>query len=263
MKEKRLKYSVCIDAVFMHEKISFAEAAKKVASAGYDAVEFWSWWDKDIPQMRVCLEESGLDTAAFCTKFINPGDASLRESYLEGLKESLEVAKQLKCRTLIAQAGWEFDSFPKEITRAQHRAALIEVMKRAGELAASQDVTIVIEPLNLLVNHPGYHLSASEDAFGLLEKIDCPNVKILFDIYHQQITEGNLIANITTNIANIGHFHAAANPGRGEITEGEICYPNVLRAIAEKDYDGYVGLEYMVEKDPLPGLLRTKESILI
>ncbi|MDO4344251.1 MAG: TIM barrel protein [Eubacteriales bacterium] len=263
MKGKKLKYTVCIDAVFMHQKISFADAMRKAAKAGYEAVEFWSWWDKDLGQIKKCMEETGLQTAAFCTKFVNPGDASLREDYLQGLRESLGAAKELGCPALIAQAGWEFDSFPKGITRAQHRVSLIETMKRAGEMAAAENVTLVIEPLNLLVDHPGYHLALSEDAFDLLERIDCPNVKLLFDIYHQQITEGNLIRTITAHIKEIGHFHAAGNPGRGEITEGEINYPGVLKAIAECGYTGYVGLEYMTEKDPVPGLERTADEILI
>lgn len=263
MKGKKLKYSVCIDAVFMHEKITFTETMKKAAGAGFEAVEFWSWWDKDIGQIRRCMDETGLKTAAFCTRFVNPGDASLREEYLKGIEESIAAAKQLDCSTLIAQAGWEFDSFSKGITRAQHRSSLIETMKRAGEMAALRDVNLVIEPLNLLVNHPGYHLSASDDAFDLVSKIDSPNVKILFDIYHQQITEGNLISNICSNIDQIGHFHAAGNPGRGELSEGEIHYPNVLKSIAECGYEGYIGLEYMTGADPVPGLKHAVSDILI
>ncbi|MDO5540759.1 MAG: TIM barrel protein [Eubacteriales bacterium] len=263
MKEKKLKYSICIDAVFMHEKISFAEAMKKVADLGFEAVEFWSWWDKDIVQIRKCMDKTGLKIAAFCTKFINPGEEFLREEYLKGVRESIAAARRLNCNTLIAQAGWEFDSFSKGITKAKHRESLIETMKRAGELAVSENVNLVIEPLNLLVNHPGYHLSTSEDAFNLVSQIDCPNVKILFDIYHQQITEGNLIRNIIPNIEKIGHFHAAGNPGRGELAEGEIHYPNVLKSIAKCGYKGYIGLEYMTAEDPVPGLERAVRDILV
>jgi len=90
-------------------------------------------------------------------------------------------------------------------------------------------------------------LSSSWDAFGLVGEIGSPNVKILFDIYHQQITEGNLISNITEHIDRIGHFHAAGNPGRTEITKGEICYRNVFTAIKEAGYEGYIGLEYMTQ----------------
>ena len=101
-------------------------------------------------------------------------------------------------------------------------------MRKAAEIVEKENMNLVIEPLNLLVNHPGYHLSTSEDSFDVIDKIGSDNVKILFDIYHQQITEGNLIQNITENINKIGHFHAAGNPGRNEITKGEIAIGDMV-----------------------------------
>lgn len=257
-----MKYSVCIDAVFMNQG-SIADNMKKVKEAGYQATEFWSWWDKDIETIKEKQQELNLEVATFCTKFINPGDISLQQNYLEGLKESIEIAKTLSCNTLIAQAGWEFDSFAKEITRKQHRETLIDTMKKAGELVEKADMTLVIEPLNQLVNHPGYHLSTSLDAFDLIDRISNKNVKILFDIYHQQITEGNLIMNIKENIDKIGHFHAAGNPGRNEITKGEINYKHVFEAIKESGYQNYIGLEYMTKEDPKKGLVEARNTVLV
>jgi len=257
-----MNYSVCIDAVFMN-KGGYTDAMKKVKDAGYKAVEFWTWWDKDMAAFKKAREALELDVATFCTKFINPGDISLQKDYLEGLKESIEVAKSLACPSLIAQAGWEFDSFKNEITRKEHRKAFLDTMCKAGEIIKDADMTLVIEPLNLLVNHPGYHLSTSEDAFDVIDKIGNPNVKILFDIYHQQITEGNLIMNITENIDKIGHFHAAGNPGRNEITKGEINYRHVFEAIKALGYEKYIGLEYMTEEDPVPGLVEAKTKVLV
>ncbi|SCP98528.1 hydroxypyruvate isomerase family protein [Anaerobium acetethylicum] len=257
-----MKYSVCIDAVFMN-KGSFADAMKKVKEAGYQAIEFWTWWDKDIEEIQRLQKELGLEVATFCTKFVNPGDKEFQEEYLQGLKESIVVMKKLNCSTLIAQAGWEFDSFSKEITKKQHRETFLDTMRKAAEMAEKEKITLVIEPLNLLVNHPGYHLSTSEDAFDVIDRIGSSNVKILFDIYHQQITEGNLIQNITGNINKIGHFHAAGNPGRNEITKGEINYRNVFEAIGRTGYEGYIGLEYMTDDNPVAGLIEAKNKILI
>ena len=136
-------------------------------------------------------------------------------------------------------------------------------MKKAGEIVARENITLVIEPLNQLVNHPGYHLSTSDDSFEVIERIDNPYVKILFDIYHQQITEGNLLVNISENIKQIGHFHAAGNPGRNEITKGEINYQHVFQTIKDLGYEGYIGLEYMVPGDPDEGLRETHENVLV
>ncbi len=257
-----MKYSVCIDALYLG-KAEVGDSMERVKKAGYDAIEFWSWWDKDISLIERKKDELGMEVAAFCTKFVNPGDADLQQEYLEGLKESVEVAKKLKCDTLIAQAGWEFDSFPKGITHKQHRRNFIDTMKRAGEIVEKENVTLVIEPLNLIVNHPGYHLSTSEDSFDVIERIGNPCVKVLFDIYHQQITEGNLIQNITENISRIGHFHAAGNPGRHEITKGEINYQYIFQSIKELGYEGYIGLEYMTPGDPDKGLKEAQERILV
>lgn len=257
-----LKYSVCVDAVFMG-KCSFADSMKAVKDAGYDAIEFWAWWDKDVNAIARAQELLGLDVGTFCTKFVNPGDKELQADYLQGLKESIAVAKQLSCKTLIAQAGWEFDSFPKEITRKEHRKAFLDTMRQAAELMEKEQMTLVIEPLNNLVNHPGYHLSASEDAFDVIDRIGSSRVKILFDIYHQQITEGNLMMNITENINKIGHFHAAGNPGRNEITKGEINYTHVFECIDGLGYDGYIGLEYMPEDDVVSGLVEARQKVLV
>ena len=143
------------------------------------------------------------------------------------------------------------------------RVALLDIMRRAAEFVEKEGITLVIEPLNTKVNHPGYHLSTSEDSFDLIDRIGSKQVKILFDIYHQQITEGDLIRNITENIDKIGHFHAAGNPGRNEITKGEIAYRHVFEAIKALGYDRYVGLEYMVDCDPLPGLIEARETVLV
>ncbi|MBS6196518.1 MAG: TIM barrel protein [Clostridiales bacterium] len=258
----KMKYSVCVDAVF-ENKGTFTEAMKKIKETGYNAVEFWSWWDKDVCEISRAQQELELEIAAFCTKFVNPGDQSLQEQYLEGLAQSIETAKELECGTLITQAGWNFESALRGITEKEHRSSLLETMKRGAELVEKADMTLVVEPLNLLVNHPGYHLSTSEDAFDVIDRIGSPKVKVLFDIYHQQITEGNLIANITENIGKIGHFHAAGNPGRTEITKGEIHYKHVFEEISRLGYDGYIGLEYMTKEDPVSELVRAKKEVLV
>lgn len=196
-------------------------------------------------------------------EFMVPDPMYLQREYLEALKESMEMAKKLECPTLITQASYDSDSERKGITRGEHRKALLDTMRKAGEILEKSDITLVVEPLNILVDHPGYHLITCEDASALIDQIKSPNVKLLFDIYHQQITEGNLIRNITENIDKIGHFHAAGQPGRTELTQGEIHYRHVFEAIRELGYDRYVGLEYMTAKDPVPGLVKTREEILV
>ena len=105
-------------------------------------------------------------------------------------------------------------------------------------------ITLLVEPLNELIDHQGYYLVKSAEAFDIIKQVASPNIKILFDIYHQQISEGNVINNILANMEYIGHFHAAGNPGRNELQRGEINYPPLFAAIKQSNFSGYVGLEY-------------------
>ena len=110
------------------------------------------------------------------------------------------------------------------------------------------------------MDHPGYYLSSSEEAFSIVKEVDSENIKVLFDIYHQQITEGDIIRSICKNIDLIGHFHAAGNPGRHELDSGELNYPNIFRQIQESGYTGFMGLEYFPVRPVGYGLKKLLEE---
>ncbi|TWU46200.1 Hydroxypyruvate isomerase [Rubripirellula tenax] len=240
--------SVCIDAVF--GTISSVEAIDQVAAAGIKAFEFWGWWDKDLDAIEAARDRHGMQIAACCTKFISLVDPATRDDYLAGLAESIRVAKRLKCPTLISQVG---DFRPGVDRRAQHDCLVIG-LRQASKLLADSGVTLVIEPLNELIDHRGYFLVRSDEAFEVIDQVESEHVKVVFDIYHQQISEGHVITNLRNNIDKIGHFHAAGNPGRNELTRGELNYPQIFSAIGETNYGGYVGLEYWPTKDAVTGL---------
>lgn len=243
-----LRPSVCIDAVLAN--LPCDDALRIVADAGIDAFEFWCWWEKDLAELQAARDRHQLKIAAFCTKFISLVDPAARAEYLAGLKESIATAKQLDCPTLISQVG----DFRPGVPRAEQHASLVDGLKEAAPTLEDAGVTLVFEPLNELVDHAGYYLIRSDEAFEIVDEVGSPRVKVVFDIYHQQISEGHLIRNITANIDKIAHFHAAGNPGRHELTVGEIHYPSVFEAIQETDYEGYVGLEYWPVKEPEAGL---------
>ena len=120
----------------------------------------------------------------------------------------------------------------------------MEGLREVAPLLEKAELTLVIEPLNERVNHPGYYLVQSDEAFQIIDEVNSDNIKVVFDIYHQQISEGDLIENIRSNIDKIGHFHAAGNPGRHELQKGEIAYPYIFEQIRKAGFAGYVGLEY-------------------
>ena len=177
-------------------------------------------------------------------------DASVRDAYLRGLRESIATAQRLGTQVLISQVG----DYVQGLERQRQHDSLVEGLKAAAPLLEDSQITLVIEPLNELVDHGGYYLVRSEEAFEIIDEVDSPNVRVVFDIYHQQISEGHLIHNLTRHIDKIGHFHAAGNPGRNELSVGEINYPQIIEAIEATDYDGFFGLEYWPTRSALDGL---------
>ena len=243
-----LRISCCIEMVL--RDLPPAERIRAVADAGVDAVEFWGWEGKDLDALEAALKDAGLPLAAFCTPGGMMVDASRREEFVAGVKETIPVAERLGCRTLIATTGQELEGVP----RADQHAAVVAALKAAAPLLEDHGIVLTLEPLNVLVDHAGYYLVASAEGFQIVDEVGSPNVKLLYDIYHQQISEGNLIPTLRAHWQQIGHFHAADHPGRHEPGTGEINYRNVFAAIHALEYDGYVGMEYRPTKDDLETL---------
>lgn len=195
-------------------------------------------------------DETGIEAIGMCTKMIPLNDPACREDFLQGLRESVEEARKLNCPMLIAQVGNDNGN-----PRSQQHESIVEGLRACAPILEEAGITLVIEPLNVLVDHVGYYLSTSGEGAEIIRKVNSPNVKLLFDVYHQQVSEGNLIANLTKCIDVIGHVHIAGVPGRHEpFSDNEINYPAVLTALEKLGYTGYVGLEYFPVEDRAEGI---------
>lgn len=232
-----LKFSPCLDIFF--KNLPFEERIAKTASLGYKQFEFWTWWDKDPDTIKKSADVHGMKVAAFCTKFVSLVNPSVRKEYLTGLQETLKVAKKLNSDVIISQVGNELEG----VSRNKQRQSLIEGLKASAEMMEKSDQILAIEPLNFLYDHKGYYLSRTDEAAGIIDAVGSEKIKILFDVYHQQISEGNLINNIRDNFGRIGHLHIADHPGRHEIGTGEINYPVLLHEIDNLGYTGHIGIE--------------------
>jgi hydroxypyruvate isomerase len=234
-----VKLSVCIEPLW--ENLPEAERIRRIADLGFEAFEFWRWSNKDLAAIRTAMDVTGLPLAAMT---FEPGHRLIGRGALEALREgmqrSIAAAKALSCSTLIVTAGNTLDDESSETSRRR----VVRHLQALAPLAEDHGLTLVLEPLNTLVNHHGYWLTRMSEAVDIVREVDSPAVRVLMDLYHQQITEGNLIANLTVYIADIGHFHAAGVPGRHELVGGELDYSGIFRAIDAAGYDGYVGLEY-------------------
>jgi hydroxypyruvate isomerase len=167
------------------------------------------------------------------------GDQNLREEFLAQIKESVEVAKRVNAKWMTVVPGH------KDLRQhiKYQTAHVIESLKMASEILEPHGLTMVLEPLNFR-DHPGLFLSESPQAYEICKAVSSPSCKILFDIYHQQVTEGNLIPNIESSWDEIAYFQIGDNPGRKEPTTGEINYNNVFKFIHSKGYKGLLGMEH-------------------
>jgi len=237
-----MKLSLCVNSAT--KDLARTDAMKLAKKLGYSAVEFWEGKDFDFDAYKATLDETGLTLACmgFATGLVDP---ATRPQFLESVKNSLATAKALGAKAIIATTGQALEG----VSREKQHQSIVDGLKEAAKIVGGSGIPLVLEPLNVLVNHAGYYLYSSIEAFEIVREVNCPEVKVLFDIYHQQISEGQLIANITNNIDLIGHFHVAGNPGRGEPYLGEINYKEVFAAIDAAGYKGYAGLEFWPKGD--------------
>jgi len=244
--------SVCIEMFW--RDLPFEQRIAKVAESGITAFEFWNWKNRDIPAIKAAMEETGLDIAALC---LNPGHTLIcrgaRAELEQGMADTSTVAHELGCKTIIATVGNTIDDETYEISRRR----VVGNLSAICHIAEDQGLTIVLEPLNTLVDHHGYWLQKMSQAVDLVKEVDSPAAKILMDLYHQQITEGNLVNNLRQYIDHIGHFHCAGVPGRHELLGGEQDYRALFAAIDDTGYTAYVGLEYRPLLDETVSLAQT------
>lgn len=236
------KFSLCIEPVLTD--YDFYDRIKIAAELGYDAVEFWDPADKDISRIARLASDNNIAVAICCVK----SAWNLRMNFptdlvVKNVQESIAIAKELGSPSLIGLSG-DVDGNDEA-----QKKTLVENLKRVSEMLEKSNVTLCMEALNSLVDHKGYYLNSSGLGFEIVNLVGCDHVKLLYDVYHMQIMEGNIIENITKNSKNIGHFHSAGVPGRNEHRNGENNYNNILKAIEKTGYDRYFGLEYWTTYD--------------
>jgi hydroxypyruvate isomerase len=168
------------------------------------------------------------------------GDPAMRDTFLADCRTSVEVAKRVDAKWMTVVMG---DLHPR-LEMDYQTAHAVGSLRRAVEIFEPHGLIMVLEPLNPWRDHPGMFLTKIPQAYMICKAVDSPSCKILFDIYHQQITEGNLIPNIDLAWDEIAYFQIGDNPGRNEPTTGEINYRNVFKHIHGKKYDGVLGMEH-------------------
>jgi hydroxypyruvate isomerase len=237
----------------------------RVAELGFEAVEIWSWHDRDIDAIEARLDDHDLALTSIAgnTEDARPEnleramtDPETRAGVVADVEESIEVADRLDCPAVIVHLGPA-----RDVPRDRAYDSVVEGLRELAPAAEAAGVTLLLEPLNHAVDHAGYFLEYSRTASEIVEAVDSPALGVLFDIYHQQITEGNIISNLRENLASIDHVHAADVPGRHEPGTGELHYPNILAALDDAGYEGYVGYEFTPATESRTALERIADLI--
>jgi hydroxypyruvate isomerase len=256
------RLSVMIGGYF-GRNVPLEEKLQRLASIHYPAAEGMDWKNKDLAAIKAQMEAAHLELAQIGGSISLTGpegsmvDPKQRPRMLEYLATAIAAAQKVGTKTLLVLSG---NALPALSLEDQHRS-IVDGMKEARKLVEPAGITLIIELLNTYVNHPGYYLNSVEKGVRVVDDVGSPNVKLLNDLYHMQIMEGNLIANMRKYIDRIGHFHVADVPGRHQPGTGEINYRNVLSAIAETDYQGYVAMEYSPTIDPLESLRQIQQMV--
>lgn len=220
-----------------------------IASEGFTAFEDNEMKNRPIEQQKQIaakMEQLNIEMGVFVAHKIYwkepnlaSGKAAWQEEFLKDIKESIEVAKRVNAKWMTVVPG----HVDLRLDNNFQTANVVETLKRACDILEPHNLTMVLEPLNFR-DHPGLFLTESPQAYQICKAVNSLSCKILFDIYHQQIQEGNLLPNIEACWDEIAYFQIGDNPGRKEPTTGEINYFNIFKYIHAKGYTGILGMEH-------------------
>ncbi len=258
------KFSVMLWTVFTD--LPFEQRLEKVAEAGYTNVElvgeYDTWTEADFKRANAKRKELGINFD--CTAGLKHGVSipEHRQPLLDELRDVLPIMEQINCPNLILLSGNRAPEMPREM---QHQCC-IDTLKAAADLV--QDKSINGEPVRLLLEtidpeeNPQYFLTQISEALEVVQVTGHPQVRLLYDLYHEQIAAGNLIEKLEKSLPHLGLVHVADVPGRHEPGTGEINYANIFRKLAELNYTGVVAMEFHPSGDPVTQLRAAREMAL-
>ncbi|MEJ8631702.1 TIM barrel protein [Sphingomonas sp. I4] len=246
--------------------LGFAPHLGSFASRGASSVEqiafaadqgFWAWEDNEYALRPVAEQEAiaralrqrnmtmGVFVASMpkwadSRPLLGGDDEAERSAFLADVRNAVEVAKRAdaKCATVVT--GF----MDRKLHPAIQQGRVIDVMRRAGDIVAPHGLTLVMEPLNTRTNHPGVFMQSIAEGYAVARGVNSPGVKVLADLYHEQIQAGNLIPTLKLCWGEIGYIQFGDNPGRNEPGSGEVNYANVCRYLKERAYTGVIGMEH-------------------
>ncbi len=243
-------------------KGTFGDKLATAARAGMQSVELVSehitWSDADAAKYMRLAQSYGLGIDALLCQhdwtkrpvtMVNPAH---REAFLQDVRDSIAWAKKLKVPQIIVMSG----NVQPNMSHEEQHASMVEGGKRAAEMAKDADLKLILEPLNSKVNHKGYFLTSAKEGLQVIKEVDNPHFRLLFDIYHEYVQNGDPIPMIKESDPYVAVFHVADAPGRHDPGTGEMKWDDIYKAIGKSGYSGYVTLEYLPQGDEVDSLIK-------
>jgi hydroxypyruvate isomerase len=257
-------YGLCIEMALT--RLPFENRLRKAADYGFKHVEMWfvdgSYKGKpealaalaDTHGVRITNTVIGAPDGSIGGGLTNPAN---REQWLGRARMTLDFTRRANIPATIVCTGNEVPG----MTDQQMMESVIEGLKPTIDLAEKAGITLLLEPLNTRYDHPGYWLSSSDRGADICRRLKSARLRLLFDCYHMQVMEGDLLKHIEGNLDVIGHFHSAGVPGRNELFKGETSYPFLIGGIERLGYQGIFGLEYQPTLDDETSLRQTLKHL--
>jgi 2-dehydrotetronate isomerase len=250
-----LRFSANLSMLFTD--LPFLDRLAAARKEGFEAVEFWFPYEWPAELVAQRLKDNGLVCAGINSPAGNAqagewglaADPTRASHFRSSVQQAFDYASALGSPAVHVMAGVTGQAAPDPLANATYRDNLVY----AAELAARLGKTVLIEPLNP-IDRPGYLLWRQQQARDLIDQLALPNIRVMFDLYHVQMTEGRLIDNLRAHGSRIGHIQIADVPGRNEPGTGEIHWPAVFAAIEASGYAGWIGCEYKPRAGTVAGL---------
>ena len=256
--EFKLKYAPHFGMFKNSAGDDLVDQVKFMADVGFTAMEDNGMPGRSIDdQNRVAkeMEKQGMTMGVFVASVSWDGPTfvtsskGIRGKLIKDMENAVEVAKRVNAKWCTVVPG----PYVNNVEWDYQTANVIENLKYCAEVCEPAGLTMVLEPLNHWKDHAGLFLSKIPQAYMICKAVGSPSCKILFDMYHQQIQEGNIIPNINMAWDEIAYFQVGDNPGRKEPTTGEMNYQNIFKHIHSKGFDGVVGMEHGNSKKGVEG----------
>lgn len=264
--QRAAPYQISVMLWTVFKKLPVAQRLEKIAEAGYSNVElvgeYNKWSEAEFREANAKRRELKLHfdiTAGLKHGAANPAD---QEALLADVRNELTVMEEIECPAVIIMSGNVVPGLPRE----QQRRSCIEGLKRAAALVEGKQING--KPVRLLLENidpeenPRYYLTSVAEGFEIVRAVNHPQVRLLYDFFHEQISEGNLIEKLEKNIEYTGLVHIADVPGRHAPGTGEIRYENIYRKLAQLKYDRIVAMEFMPLGDEVTELRAAREEAL-